>query len=95
MLAFHKRDGKRAISPGRCGSLAWTISASTYVSRSLSCTVLAFAGLSNRQPSSDVFLKNSDGMQDAKLILHDERDKLPSDWSRDGKYILYMRSTDL
>src|SRR5438445_7287091 len=52
MLASPRRDATRAISPGRCGSLAWTISASTYVSCSLSSTVLAVDGLStmNRQP---------------------------------------------
>ena len=46
MLASPKRDATRAISPDRCRSLAWTISASTYVSCSLSSTVLAVDGLS-------------------------------------------------
>jgi eukaryotic-like serine/threonine-protein kinase len=54
---------------------------------------LAF--FSNRQRSSDVFMKNSDGAREARMILHDDLDKLPSDWSRDGKYILYMRGTEL
>jgi Tol biopolymer transport system component len=40
-------------------------------------------------------MKNSDGAQGEKLILHDEFDKFADDWSKDGKYILYTRGTDL
>jgi Tol biopolymer transport system component len=43
----------------------------------------------------DLFLKNADGTQEAKPIVQDEQDKAPNDWSRDGKYILYTRDTDL
>jgi serine/threonine protein kinase len=51
---------------------------------------------SNRQLNWDLFLKNSDGAEDEKLITpHDGFSKFPSDWSRDGKYILYNRGTDL
>ena len=50
---------------------------------------------SNRQLSVDLFMKNSDGAQEEKIILHDEPNKIPNDWSRDGKYILYTRGTDL
>ena len=56
------------------------------------------AFFSNRLRSSDVFAKNSSGAQEAKIILHDvhdDVDKVPSDWSRDGKYLLYTRGTDL
>jgi Tol biopolymer transport system component len=56
-------------------------------------TRLAF--YSNRQRGSDVYLKNVDGAQEEKNIAHDNFDKVPNDWSRDGKYILYARGTDL
>jgi serine/threonine protein kinase/Tol biopolymer transport system component len=56
-------------------------------------TRLAF--YSNRQGGSDVYLKNVDGAQEEKNIAHDNFDKVPNDWSRDGKYILYARGTDL
>jgi eukaryotic-like serine/threonine-protein kinase len=56
---------------------------------------LVFA--SNRQfINQNLYLKNSDGAQEEKNIVHvDVDDMFPSDWSRDGKYILYTRSTDL
>jgi Tol biopolymer transport system component len=50
---------------------------------------------SNRQLNWDLYLKNSDGAQDEKSFLRDELAKFPSDWSRDGKYILYNQDTDL
>jgi Tol biopolymer transport system component len=50
---------------------------------------------SSQQHSNDLYLKNSDGMQEEKVIVHDDSDKVPNDWSRDGKYILYTRDTDL
>ncbi len=56
-------------------------------------TRLVFA--SNRQLNTDLYMKNSDGAQDEKSIVHDDVDKWPNDWSRDGKYILYTRGTDL
>ena len=56
-------------------------------------TRLAF--YSNRQGGSDVYVKNSDGAQEEKNIAHDNFDKVPNDWSRDGKYILYARGSDL
>ena len=54
---------------------------------------LAFA--SNRQLSVDLYMKNSDGAQEEKAILHDDFNKLPGDWTKDGKYILFTRGTDL
>ena len=30
-----------------------------------------------------------------KSLMHDDIDKFPNDWSRDGKYILYTNHTDL
>jgi Tol biopolymer transport system component len=50
---------------------------------------------SNRQLSVDLFMKNSGGAQEEKIVLHDEPNKIPNDWSRDGKFILYTRGLDL
>jgi Tol biopolymer transport system component len=50
---------------------------------------------SNRQNSVDLYMKNSDGAQEEQAILHDEFNKLPNDWTKDGKYILYARGADL
>jgi serine/threonine protein kinase/Tol biopolymer transport system component len=54
---------------------------------------LVFA--SNRRLNVDVYLKNSDGAQEEKVMVQDEFNKLPSDWFKDGKYILYTRGADL
>jgi len=54
---------------------------------------LVFA--SNRKLVFDLYMKNSDGAQEEKPILTDDFNKYPNDWSRDGKYILYGRDTDL
>jgi eukaryotic-like serine/threonine-protein kinase len=54
---------------------------------------LVFA--SNRLSFNDLYVKNSDGAQEEKSVLQDDIDKFPNDWSRDGKYILYTRQTDL
>ena len=50
---------------------------------------------SNRHFSFDLFMKNIDGAQEEKSIVHDEPNKIPTDWSKDGRYILYTRGTDL
>jgi len=51
---------------------------------------------SNRETFFGVYLKNSDGATDEKAIVQDEViGNFPSDWSRDGKYILYCRGSDL
>jgi len=54
---------------------------------------LVFA--SNRLSFNDLYMKNVDGAQEEKSVLHEDIDKFPNDWSRDGKYILYTRHTDL
>src|SRR5256885_5613748 len=54
---------------------------------------LVFA--SNRALNVDLYMKNSDGAEEEKAILQDNFNKIPNDWSRDGKYILYTRFTDL
>jgi tricorn protease-like protein len=50
---------------------------------------------SNRQANFDLYVKNSDGTQEEKAIVADNIGKTPNDWSRDGRYILYTRGTDL
>lgn len=50
---------------------------------------------SNRLSFNDLYVKNSDGAQEEKSLIHDDIDKFPNDWSRDGKYILYTNHTDL
>jgi Tol biopolymer transport system component len=56
-------------------------------------TQLVFS--SSRQLSFDLYTKSSDGRQEDKIIVHDDVDKVPNDWSHDGKYILYAGGTDL
>jgi serine/threonine protein kinase len=55
-------------------------------------TSLVFS--STRQLRNDLYIKNSDGAQEEKSIVRDDLNKFPSDWSRDGKYILYTGDTD-
>jgi eukaryotic-like serine/threonine-protein kinase len=50
---------------------------------------------SNRRLNVDLYMKNSDGAQEEKAIVQDDFNKLPNNWSRDGKYILYTRGPDL
>jgi eukaryotic-like serine/threonine-protein kinase len=54
---------------------------------------LVFA--SNRRLSVDLYLKDSDGAREEKAIVQDDYNKIPNDWFRDGKYILYTRGPDL
>jgi hypothetical protein len=48
---------------------------------------------SNRALNVDLYIKNSDGAQEEKVIVHDNVNKLPNDWN--GEYILYTRGPDL
>jgi eukaryotic-like serine/threonine-protein kinase len=50
---------------------------------------------STRQNVFDLYLKNADGAQEEKLLLHTDADKYPNAWSRDGKYVLYAQGPDL
>jgi len=53
---------------------------------------------SSRQRVFMVYVKDADGAQEEKLLPFnpsDNADQFPSDWSRDGKYILYTRGTEL
>jgi serine/threonine protein kinase len=54
-----------------------------------------FVFASNRQTLFGLYVKDSDGAHDEKHIVQDDVPDFPSDWSRDGKYILYYRLTDL
>ena len=54
-----------------------------------------FVFASNRQTYFGLYVKNSDGANDEKSIVQSDVGNLPSDWSRDGKYILYCRGPDL
>jgi serine/threonine protein kinase len=53
---------------------------------------------SSRNQVFGLFVKNADGGQEEKLLDFDNSekvDKYPYDWSRDGKYLLYTRGTEL
>jgi len=51
---------------------------------------------SSRKQSFDSYLKNTDGAQEERAIeATPAQDKYPSTWSRDGKYLLYTRDTEL
>jgi serine/threonine protein kinase len=50
---------------------------------------------SNHQSNIDLYMKNADGTKEEKSVVHDDFNKYPNDWSRDGKYILYTRGPDL
>ena len=50
---------------------------------------------SNRELKFDLYLKHSNGAQDEKVIPQDGPDRFPTDWSRDGKYVIYGRGPDL
>ena len=53
---------------------------------------------SSRGKSFALYTKNADGAQEEKLLDFDTADKVdryPNDWSRDGKYVLYGRGTEL
>jgi Tol biopolymer transport system component len=50
---------------------------------------------SNRNLKFDLYMKETNGTQEEKAIVQDGPDKLPTDWSRDGKYVLYEKGVDL
>jgi Tol biopolymer transport system component len=54
---------------------------------------LVFA--SNRRLAVDLYIKNSDGAREEKAIVQDDFNKVPNDWFKSGKYILYTRGPDL
>ncbi len=50
---------------------------------------------SNRELKFDLYLKDANGGQEEKIIPQDGPDRFPTDWSRDGKYVIYGRGPDL
>ncbi|SRR6266480_287 len=50
---------------------------------------------SNQTRGNDLYLKDFDGAHEEKLILHTDSDQFANDWSRDAKYILYTRASEL
>jgi Tol biopolymer transport system component len=50
---------------------------------------------SNQSHGNDLYMKDSDGAREEKLILHTEFDQFANDWSRDAKFILYTRGSEL
>jgi len=50
---------------------------------------------SNRDLKFDLYLKDANGAQEEKLIPQDGPDRFATDWSRDGKYVLYERVPDI
>jgi len=50
---------------------------------------------SNQTRGNDLYVKESDGAHEEKLILHTDFDQFGNDWSRDAKYILYSRASEL
>jgi Tol biopolymer transport system component len=50
---------------------------------------------SNHGTTFELFLKDTNGAQEEKVIPQEGPDRLPTDWSRDGKYLLYQRGADL
>ena len=50
----------------------------------------AAAFSSNRAGNWDIFLRQSDGSGAAKVLVATPRDENVTDWSRDGKYLLYL-----
>ena len=45
---------------------------------------------SNRAGNWDIFLRQADGSGAAKVLVASPRDENVTDWSRDGKYLLYL-----
>ena len=51
--------------------------------------------ISSRQQVFKLYVKNADGAQDEKLVTPSDTDTFPTDWSRDGKYVLYLQGQEL
>ena len=50
---------------------------------------------SSRQNDFNLYMKAADGAQEEKPIQHADADEYPSDWSRDGRYILFNRGPEI
>jgi eukaryotic-like serine/threonine-protein kinase len=56
-------------------------------------TRMVFA--SNRGVTFDLYFKDTNGGQEEKSVPENGPDRFPSDWSHDGRYVLYERGADL
>ena len=50
---------------------------------------------SSRQHTFDLYMKNSNGTTEEKVVEHGNADRYPTDWSRDGKSALFIQGNDL
>jgi serine/threonine protein kinase len=50
---------------------------------------------SDRAQRFNLYLKDATGAQEEKVIPQEGLDRYPTDWSHDGKYVLYERGNDL
>ncbi|MFZ0285713.1 MAG: protein kinase, partial [Terriglobales bacterium] len=50
---------------------------------------------SDRAQRFNLYLKDATGAQEETVIPHEGPDRYPTDWSHDGKYVLYESGTDL
>lgn len=50
---------------------------------------------SSRGSAFNLYVKDTSGAQEEKVICESSGDKYPSSWSRDGKYILYTEAPEL
>jgi serine/threonine protein kinase len=50
---------------------------------------------SDRAQKFNLYVKNADGSQEEQIIPQDGPDRFPTDWSRDGKYVIYQRGNDV
>jgi serine/threonine protein kinase len=50
---------------------------------------------SNREHKFELYLKDSNGANDEKVIAKGAVDAFPTDWSRDGRYVIYQSGSEL
>lgn len=50
---------------------------------------------SNRGMGREIYMKQVGGTQDERVVANDTVNVYPSDWSKDGKYVLYSRGAEL
>jgi dipeptidyl aminopeptidase/acylaminoacyl peptidase len=77
------------------GSKRLTFDASSHTEPVWSPDGARFIYSSNPLLNMDLYMKNSDGSHEEKVIVQDSTDKYPNSWSKDGKYFLYTSGTDL
>jgi serine/threonine protein kinase/Tol biopolymer transport system component len=51
-------------------------------------TRIAYAAIRARR--KDLYEKNADGSGEERLVLRSDRDKVPTNWSRDGRFLLFQ-----